>query len=448
MNFLFYFLFVVMVFWIVPKNLKMFTLFLSSVFWVITWKLSWAYIFLGVSLFNYLCLYFLSNKEGQRNIFYSFLLIVNIIFFGVFKLGKLGHFHLETPYGISFFMFIHMGYIIDLWRSNKKFEIENVFHFLSMPIFFPLLMGGPIVRGREFFPQVNQLKQFSIHHILDGILIFAFGFAKYFYLSKELVYLNKGFEHMMMEKSFSVIIAMGIFGTFQAFVDFSSFCDMGRGVAKCFGIDLAVNFKALYYAKNPNDYWQRWNISLGTWIRDYISFPMMLKWGRKINQNFILILSFILVGLWHGLTLNWLVFGLFNGLIVVGYNFFIKRHPTPMLGKVFVLLIFIGNGLLQRAGFLSDLVLLMSSYKPWNPGDLSLFGMLSDNLHRKFIYFTLFLFAFEFYQEKRKDSDWFIKLNVLIKAFLVILFLYWIVSGLNQGQFIDDVILPPAYFRI
>lgn len=230
-------------------------------------------------------------------------------------------------------------------------------------------------------------------------------------------------------------------------MDFSSYSDMGRGVAKCFGIDLGINFKALQYSKNPNDYWQRWNIALGTWIRDYISFPLMLRFGRKINQNIMMIISFILVGLWHGLTMNWLIFGLYNGFIIITYNWLSRIKTHPILGKFFVLLIFVGNGLLQRPTIINDFKRILS-----HPIRLNLPGfhwqMFRDNLSVSFGVAFVCLMIFEFIQDWKKDTDWYIKLNLPIKTALAILFLAWIIIGLNLHMFIDEVILPPAYFRI
>ena len=445
--FLFYWIYSVVIYIFSPKNFRAILLFVLSVLWVASWKIHWVGVFTGITFFNYILLWFLRNKEGQsRNIGFWSLVLINVSIFGICKIGQIGSFRFTSPFGISFFMFIHMAYMIDLWRSNKTYQMEKFISFMTMPIFFPLLMGGPIIRGKDFFPQFNQLKNIEFQNVIDGILIFSLGFMKFYFLSSELSLFDR---HLFFQVNHSALFIpiLGIFGTFQAYVDFSSYSDMGRGVAKCFGIDLGINFKALQYSKNPNDYWQRWNIALGTWIRDYISFPLMLRFGRKINQNIMMIISFILVGLWHGLTMNWLVFGLYNGFIIITYNWLSRIKTHPILGKFFVFLIFVGNGLLQRPTIINDLKRIFS-----HPLRVGLEGfhwqIFRDNLSVSFAIAFVCLMIFEFIQDWRKDTDWYIKLNLPIKTALAIMFLAWIFIGLNLHMFIDEVILPPAYFRI
>lgn len=446
--FIFYFLFVLMVFSFLSNRWKVLCLLVSSAIWLFSWKMHWMLIYLIISSLNYLFLIFMKNKIGKvrDNLFIS-LLFVNVLIFVALKSGGILGQKFQTPYGVSFFMFIQFGYLIDLWRMDSKFQIEKFSHYLLMPNFFPTLMGGPIVRGKEFFPQLNNLKSFSLDNLVNGLLIFAYGFCKFYFISKDLLVVNNYLIMLLADNNFFILILVGIVGTFQAYIEFSSYCDMGRGVAKCFGIDLMPNFRAFYYSKNPNDFWQRWNITLGTWIRDYISFPLMFRWGRKINQNFILIFSFVLVGLWHGVQWNWIMFGTFNGAIIVLYNLINKKFNIPFFGRAFAIIIFIGNGLLQRPNLIPSFEKMMGFKYLWNPS-VGQWHLFASNVSMKLCISLLLMFVAEYFQEKFNNVDWFTKFNLIIKGIIVIVFLAWIFSGLNSHLFLEDVTLPPNYFRI
>lgn len=444
--FFFFSAFVILVFAFLTGYRK-YWLLLSSLVWLISWQWTWAVLFFSISLFNFLSLSFIFKRNViQRNGFFSLLLVFNLFFFAFLKSATLLNLSFKTPYGISFFMFMHIGHIIDLWR-NPEHEFKDSFvDFSLFPLFFPELIGGPIMRGKDFFQQLKKEQLFSFENCLDGLLIFSVGFCKYFFLSKSLISLNSVFVAASARINAFYLIALGLSGTLQAYVDFSSYCDMGRGIARCLGINLPINFTPFYFAKNPNDYWQRWNITLGTWIRDYISFPAMLKFGRKIHPNWILLFSFLLVGLWHGLTINWIFFGLFNGLIIIGYNHFNKKKKNKWSGLVFVLCIAVGNGIFQRINSFRILDHVFHQPKLWSAHfalPSALFGELSGSL----FLFLFLLFCYDYTIEKR-GADWPVHLQKKLKVLLLVILLISFIAGLNSNIFLEDITLPPAYFRI
>ncbi len=451
-EFVFYFLLVLIIFTFITRKIKIPFLMAASSIWIFSWKMQWMFIYLAISLFNYFALYVFDKfkvigQKKQYDYFFVLILTINTFIYISLKSGLFLGEGFETPYGLSFFMFILVGYLVDLWRAQDKFQLEKMSHFLLLPSFFPALMGGPIIRGKDFFTQLNKLSDFSLINFIDGMMIFGYGFCKFYFISKELSSLVEYITHPFAQNHFLVLVIVGFLGTVQAYIDFSSYCDMGRGVAKCLGINLNANFRAFYYAQNPNDFWQRWNISLGTWIRDYISFPLMLRWGRRINQSLILLFSFVLVGVWHGLELHWLLFGLLNGALIVLYNFIIKKWSVPYLGKFFVFFIFIGNGLLQKSNLIPSFNKLFEYSFLWKADEVP-WRLIFSHGSSQLVWSIFILVVLEFFQEKHKDVDWFTKKNLVLKAFVVLSFFIWILYGLNSHQFLNDVKLPPVYFRI
>jgi alginate O-acetyltransferase complex protein AlgI len=446
-SFIFFVAFALLIFFFLSVKLRTHWLFLTSLLWLISWNWKWAILFSGISCFNLLALHiFKSKKAVQKKQLFPLLIAINVFIFVLAKSASFLGTGLKTPYGISFFMFMHIGFIFDVWRSSENFSVENEHLFLLFPSFFPQLVGGPIMRGKDFFPQVRSGLQFQWQNLIDGTIIFAVGFCKFYFLSKAFMAINNALLLATTRISFVFIILFGISGTFQAYIDFSSFCDMGRGIAKCFGINFPVNFMPFYFAKNPNDFWQRWNITLGTWIRDYISFPLMFRFGRKLNPNWILFSSFVLVGLWHGLTFNWILFGVFNGLMIIGFNFANKKSKGRFPGYLFSMFIFIGNGILQRTNFMTIFISAIN-----RPALLNLPSVFPEYLNKVITAPVIFAFCLLLTYDtliEKKGADWPVTLPKNIRIFLFLFLIILFLAGLHTNHFLEDITLPPAYFRI
>lgn len=451
-SFIFFAVLVVIIHIFLPVKIRSWWLLLSSLVWLFSWEWSWGIIFIAISAINLLSLKKLNRAEEgsgsriSRDQLFATLVTFNLFVFIFLKSASLIHPDFKTPYGISFFMFMHLGFIIDVWRSAGQFAMEKNHHYFLFPSFFPELVGGPIMRGKDFFSQIRGGVKFNLDDLMDGLLIFTVGFCKFYFLSKSLAAINSAFLTGATRMSILYLFFFGLSGTVQAYVDFSSYCDMGRGLARGLGLALPVNFTPFYYARNPNDFWQRWNITLGTWIRDYISFPLMLRFGRKISPNVIMLFSFLLVGLWHGLTLNWIFFGLFNGFIIIFYNYLNKKKRVPALGPIAAFCIFIGNGVFQRTNSAKILGHIFSTpglyYFP-NSWPLR-WGREIDGL---FTVALLLLIAYDYFMEK-KGADWPALLARKTKLILVLMILISFFAALHFNLFMEEITLPPAYFRI
>ncbi len=232
------------------------------------------------------------------------------------------------PVGISFYTFQSMSYTIDVYRghTHARHGFLDMMVFVS---FFPHLVAGPIMRATNLLPQVEADRRFSAPAARDATLLIAWGFFKKLVIADNVgVIANKVFA--LQAPDFYLLWA-GVFAfCIQIYADFSAYTDIARGTAKWLGFELISNFDHPYLATGPTDFWRRWNISLTTWFRDYVFFPMSFALSRRIEDGKWLglradlrvyaaatILTFLLSGLWHGASWNYVVWGGYHGVLLV-----------------------------------------------------------------------------------------------------------------------------------
>ena len=219
------------------------------------------------------------------------------------------------PVGISFYTFQAMSYTIDVYRGELRARrsLLDVAVFVS---FFPHLVAGPIQRASFLLPQVETARRFSPEKARTGFLLIAWGFFKKLVIADNVgVIANKVFA--LSDPTFYLLWA-GVFAfAIQIYADFSAYTDIARGTSRWLGFELTENFDHPYMARNPADFWRRWNISLSTWFRDYVYIPLggsregNWRWARNV------LITFLLSGLWHGASWNYVLWGLYHGLLLV-----------------------------------------------------------------------------------------------------------------------------------
>ncbi len=219
------------------------------------------------------------------------------------------------PVGISFYTFQTLSYTIDVYRREMpaRASLLDFAVFVSM---FPQLVAGPIVRASYLLPQVEARRRFSWNAARTGLLKICWGFFKKLVVADNVgVVANKVFA--LSDPTFPILWA-GVFAfAIQIYADFSAYTDIARGTARWLGYELPENFDHPYFARSPSDFWRRWHISLSTWFRDYVYVPLggsrggELKWARNI------LATFLLSGLWHGASWNYVLWGLYHGLLLI-----------------------------------------------------------------------------------------------------------------------------------
>lgn len=425
---------------IFPNERKLWALLLLTLAWYATWNWFWPVAVLAMTAGNYAALKWQERAAFQPRIFFGSLLTINVL---ILVIAKISGF---APFGFSFFSFMLIAFLLDAWRGALRERPGSFIEYLTAVSFFPMLMGGPIERYNHLGPQLKRLRRLDFDHICDGILVFAFGFLKYYFLSDSL---NRLVSQLFENSGFDALLIGGCLRTLQAYVEFSSYCDMGRGVAKCFGIQLLPNFRPIYYAKDPNDFWLRWNITLGTWIRDYVSFPAMLHFGRRVSQYLIIMLAYLVVGLWHGFASNWILFGLFNGALISLYFWLQKtvllKRPRAVqaLGFFLVWVMLVGNGILQDAGAWS---LLEKTFHHFLLSDGSIVEILLAQLTPLAPYLAV-LAVFDFLQEKKGDIDFYLRFAREARVGGAVAFVCWFIVMLYGGNLLELKPPPPVYFR-
>jgi len=220
------------------------------------------------------------------------------------------------PVGISFHTFQGISYTVDVYRR----QITAVRSFLDYALFvsfFPQLAAGPIVRAVEFLPQMATPPSPTARQVADGLHFFVLGLFKKLFIADQL-------DLLFVAPVFADPAAFDpatrrwacVAWAAQIYCDFSGYSDMAVGCAKWFGFDLPRNFNFPYLAASITDFWRRWHLSLSTWLRDYLYFPLGGSRGSPARTYFNLMLVFVLCGLWHGATWAWLAYGLYNGVLM------------------------------------------------------------------------------------------------------------------------------------
>jgi len=220
------------------------------------------------------------------------------------------------PLGISFHTFQGISYTVDVYGRRIR-AVSNFRDYALFVAFFPQLAAGPIVRAVEFLPQMATVPTVTAARIEDGLRLFVGGLFKKLFIADYLhllivdpVFSNPGSYDAAAHRWAAVAWAV------QIYCDFSGYTDMAVGIAKWFGFDLPPNFHLPYLATSITDFWRRWHISLSSWLRDYLYFPLGGSRGSGTRTYANLLLVFVLCGLWHGAAWHWFVYGLYNGVLM------------------------------------------------------------------------------------------------------------------------------------
>lgn len=221
------------------------------------------------------------------------------------------------PVGISFYTFQTLSYTIDVYRREIKAE-KNFMNFAMFVAFFPQLVAGPIVRAKDFLPQINSYQPLLHPKTREGIELVLIGLFKKAVIADNLApFVERIYSGNPMEMGGAVLWLGTIAFALQIYGDFSGYSDIARGIAKILGFEFCINFRWPYLAQGISDFWRRWHISLSTWLRDYLYFSLGgsrvdARWKEWRN----LFIVWFLGGLWHGASWTYVCWGLWHGLMV------------------------------------------------------------------------------------------------------------------------------------
>ena len=273
--------------------------------------------------------------QGKKRLLLLGMLVLNvgILFYLKYWRVLVGSKTLLLPLGISYYTLSTISYFMDIY--NGKYEREsNFFKYFVFVSFFPQLLLGPINRYNQTGFQLREERKFDFENIKHGFMLILYGSLKKYLVADLLVHhVSTIFDGAYANYPGCLLVTGILMYAVYQYADFSGGTDMVLGIAELFGIKMAPNFRQPYFSTSLANFWQRWHISLGGWMRDYIFYPFALtkgmqnlsKWctnhlgkhfGRTLPACIANILVFMLVGVWHGPELHFFVWGLYNGLVI------------------------------------------------------------------------------------------------------------------------------------
>ena len=341
---------------------------------------------------NYLFALIVDRYRNQKIIYFimGLMVLINVSIFFIFKYlnftirnlnilfdNMFTQTNILLPIGISFFTFQAMSYVIDVYRQKGKVQKNpiNVGLYIS---FFPQLIAGPIVRYETISNAINNRKE-TIDDFVDGIKRFIIGLSKKIIISNSVALLaDKAFgitDYSQLSASMAWLGALAF--SLQIFYDFSGYSDMAIGLGKMFGFHFDENFNYPYISKTISEFWRRWHISLGTWFRDYVYFPLG---GSKVQSKkrliFNLLVVWSLTGIWHGASWNFILWGLFYFVFIAIEKLFdipkkVNKKIISQLYRIFTLLCILLGWVLFKAKDLHSAIGYMKS----------MFGLSNNSLY-------------------------------------------------------------------
>ncbi|MEO6682734.1 MAG: MBOAT family O-acyltransferase [Ginsengibacter sp.] len=301
-------------------------------------------IILFIVIANYLLGFYIEKSSDKRRrqylnislginlgilIFYKYWNFALSNFFDFLGLLRINYsipfFEIALPLGLSYYIFQTIGYNLDIYRGSIKAE-KKILDFSLFTLFFPKLLVGPIERAHRFLPQLKEKIYFNQNNIVKGSKRIIWGLFKKLVVADRIFIYQTAIFASSQEQSGATLALASILYTFQVYADFSGYTDIAIGTARLFGYDLMENFKQPLLAKNIGDFWRRWHISLSTWVNDYIFNPVALhhrQWG-KWSIFYALLISFVVIGVWHGASWNYVVFGLLQAFALI-YEFSTRK---------------------------------------------------------------------------------------------------------------------------
>lgn len=320
----------------------------------------YVFLMLGLVWVNYVAGLLIDNSNGGwRKAALGMGLVCNIAALGTFKYANficqiladcgldVANPKIALPIGISFYTFQSISYLVDVYRreSPAQRQFGDLLLYISM---FPQLIAGPIVRYDTVAREIHE-RTVTIQDVSDGVFRFMIGLGKKVILANQIAVVSDQLLGKISEQSTSLGALVGILAfSLQIYFDFSGYSDMAIGIGRCMGFHFRENFDHPYCCNSITDFWRRWHISLGSFFRDYVYIPMG---GNRRHQFLNILTVWFLTGMWHGASWNFILWGLYFGLIVAIEKYTIlplskmKYTPKFLLHIYSLVLVVLGWGL-------------------------------------------------------------------------------------------------------
>lgn len=374
---------------------------------------------------------------------------INTRFFGSAE-GFVPLLHIGLPLGISFYSFQAVGYLVDIYRGKVKPE-HNFFKSALFITFFPQIVQGPISRFDQLAPELYAGHKFDFKNLTDGMYLLMWGcFKKMVIADRAGIMVDQVFNNYQDYAGWQFWVAALAYA-FQMYGDFSGGIDIIRGAARMFGIEMVDNFERPYFSKDIPEFWRRWHMTLGTWFRDYLFYPVSLSsaaqkvskslrkkgklhLAKTLPANVACIVLWLVNGAWHGAGTQYILFGLYHGILTVlsteyqpklrqlGDKLHINQKCASwslfQMARTFFL-VAIGRIIYITPDFHASLVILKSMFTAKNVGIFFNEGLYKLGLERPDFYVLLFacliLLVVEIFQERMKIREWLYEQNLYLR---------------------------------
>lgn len=470
-DFLIFFVIVTAIYFLINHKYRWALLLAASCYFYISFIPVYILILAALILIDYSLGIAIEKSTGRKKRFYltlSILSMCTILFifkyFNFFNtnfsaLARFLHWNysiqalsLILPVGLSFHTFQSLSYVIEVYRGKQKAE-RNLGIYALYVMFYPQLVAGPIERPQNLIHQFYEEHKFDIKKITEGLQLMLWGFfLKVVIADRAALIVNPVYNNIQAYSGIPLIIATYLFA-FQIFCDFAGYSLIAIGCARVMGFKLMDNFKRPYFAKSIPEFWRRWHISLSTWFRDYVYFPLGGSRVKKSRIYFNLFIVFLISGLWHGAAWTFLIWGSLHGLYMVTSistsNYRerlvskIRLNKIPKIYSLIKILITFNltsfGWIFFRANSFSDAIYIVTHlFSDWNLNFLRS-SVIFNRVNLIIIFFfILFMELVHFVQEKKGIRPIFYKLPAYIRIFLYYLIIMIILlSGVfNKTQFI------------
>jgi alginate O-acetyltransferase complex protein AlgI len=316
-------------YFLAPGILRRRWMLFTSLFFYGSWKWEYLGLIFASSLIDWICAICIEDKPKQKKVFLWISLVLNLGLLGFFKYYNffisnlpfsLPYANIIMPVGLSFYTFQTLGYSIDVYRGEIKAE-RNFWDFLLFISFFPQLVAGPIEKASTLLPQFKRAARLKDIPLAEVTHLITMGFFKKLVIADRLaIYVDNVYSNLAAATSWQVLLVTHLF-VIQMYCDFSGYSDIARGLAKCFGFDLTVNFLRPFLAVNVKELLRRWHVTLVEWIKNYVYIPLggnkhgeILMW-----RNYLIVM--ILSGLWHGANWTFVIWGIILALTLAFLSF-------------------------------------------------------------------------------------------------------------------------------
>ena len=374
-EFLLFYPIVALLYFVLPKKLKWPMLLASSYYFYMCYQANLVFLILGTTFISWVASNIIERTENKKTkkicLAVTLIACLGVLFFykyfnflsgSVTSLIELFGgtpspvvLNLILPVGVSFYTFQTLSYVIDVYRGDIKTE-RNFFFYALFVSFFPQLVAGPIERPGNLIPQLKEPKPWNNDDAIKGAKHMIVGFFKKVAVADLLsLYVNEIYNDVESATALGVIIATAMFAV-QIYCDFSGYTDIAIGCARIMGIRLMQNFNHPYTATTIKEFWSRWHISLSSWFKDYLYFPLGGSRCSKPRHLMNLFIVFLVSGLWHGAAWTYVIWGAIHGIYQIIGNLTIgkrnaliekvglsKKHPVVIYARrviVFVLVCF------------------------------------------------------------------------------------------------------------